>query len=146
MMKRHEKTQKKAILIALPIILVLVLLFVILICLFSKKEPVLNGGSGPHGCDELPCIVYDGNKYLLEAEDLFFEVQENWEELDNSSVEYMNFYYPFEEDIIYYDTTQPYPYDLYLRVGEEWLTYNHKDYTEGYIRFNFYYPNYYAGG
>lgn len=131
-----KKTKKKAILIALPIILVLVVLSVILICFFNKKEPVFLDGF------KQPWIVYDGNKYLLE-EDLFFEVQENWEELDNSSVEYMNFYYPFEEDIIYYDTTQPYPYDLYLRVGEEWLTYNHKDYTEGYIRFNFYYPKYF---
>lgn len=134
-----KKTKKKAILIALPIILVLVLLFVILICLFSKKEPVLNGGIGQNGCDKPPYIVYDGNEYHHE-EDLFFEVQENWEELDTSLVDYTHLYYPYEEDIIYYDTTQPYPYDLYLRVSEEYFSHNNiGDYTEGYVRFNFYY-------
>lgn len=132
-----KSTKRNLFLIILPII-VLVSLFVILAYFFNEKEkePVLNGGF------RAPYIEYNGSQYLFEAptEDgnMFFEIQENWAELDTDTVKFMYFDNEkyLEKDIIYYDTTLPSKGDLYLRVNEQWLKRkcNTSDHSEAFVR------------
>ena len=89
-----------------------------------------------------------GHKYLFEdplgKSNLFFEVQDNWEELEDCSVQYVNFSCEdnLAEDAIYCDISQVCTYDLYLKVSEEWLMSqcNINGHSQGFIRLHIYSP------
>ncbi len=103
----------------------------------DEDNTVLIGGV------QTPRIEYNGIQYLLGSPmadgNLFFEVQENWEELNTDTVKYMYFGNEIylEEDIVYYDTVKR---CLYLRVNEQWLKRdcNISGHTTGYVGLHIY--------
>ena len=111
--------------ILITLVVGVVVLFLIFFMVFNKPESVPNGSASIW--TYTPYIELDGNKYLFEdplgKSNLFFEVQDNWEELEDCSVQYVNFSCEdnLAEDAIYCDISQVCTYDLYLKVSEEWL-------------------------
>ena len=110
--------------ILITLVVGVVVLFLIFFMVFNKPESVPNGSASIW--TYTPYIELDGNKYLFEdplgKSNLFFEVQDNWEELEDCSVQYVNFSCEdnLAEDAIYCDISQVCTYDLYLKVSEEW--------------------------
>ena len=79
--------------ILITLVVGVVVLFLIFFMVFNKPESVPNGSASIW--TYTPYIELDGNKYLFEdplgKSNLFFEVQDNWEELEDCSVQYVNF-------------------------------------------------------
>ena len=126
--------------ILITLVVGVVVLFLIFFMVFNKPESVPNGSASIW--TYTPYIELDGNKYLFEdplgKSNLFFEVQDNWEELEDCSVQYVNFSCEdnLAEDAIYCDISQVCTYDLYLKVSEEWLMSqcNINGHSQGFIR------------
>lgn len=132
--------------ILITLVVGVVVLFLIFFMVFNKPESVPNGSASIW--TYTPYIELDGNKYLSEdplgKSNLFFEVQDNWEELEDCSVQYVNFSCEdnLAEDAIYCDISQVCTYDLYLKVSEEWLMSqcNINGHSQGFIRLHIYSP------
>ncbi len=117
------KKSVKRVLVVLPIVIaVLAAAFVVYNVFFKKPKP-RNGEVSVWSW--IHHIVYNGQKYMESEDGLFFELQENWEELDSDLVEFHNFTGdPFSnlvDEKVYYDTDQPYVYDIFLTVDEAYL-------------------------
>ena len=102
--------------ILITLVVGVVVLFLIFFMVFNKPKSVPNGSASIW--TYTPYIELDGNKYLFEdplgKSNLFFEVQDNWEELEDCSVQYVNFSCEdnLAEDAIYCDISQVCTYDL----------------------------------
>lgn len=77
--------------------------------------------------DYISYVIYDEHYYKVDSGHILESIPKDWTLVDKNDVEYVHFGDKNEPDEgdIYYDPSQAYPWDMYMRVSsEEWIGQN----------------------